>query len=122
MRAVIISMSDLVLAVMEVTTGASPGVKNVLPSLWLKIWSYSMPALQFGAKPYSQPTPTVPPQRVRSAEANPMPVAVSNKSHRWLATAGTAFDITQGGIPGVANLTREETQCIDFGSPGIRGK
>jgi hypothetical protein len=27
-------------------------------------WSYSTPIDQFGAKPYSRPTPTVPPQRV----------------------------------------------------------
>jgi hypothetical protein len=27
-------------------------------------WSYSTPTDQFGAKPYSRPTPTVPPQRV----------------------------------------------------------
>ena len=29
-------------------------------------WSYSMPAVQFWAKPYSRPAPTVPPQRVSS--------------------------------------------------------
>ena len=69
----------------------SPGVKNVLLLFSLKIKSYSIPALQFGAKPYSQPTPTVPAHRVRSAEANPTPVKVLNKSQRWSATAAPPF-------------------------------
>ena len=36
----------------------------------MNMWSYSMPADQFGAKPYSKPTPTTPPQRVSLAEAS----------------------------------------------------
>jgi hypothetical protein len=36
-------------------------------------WSYSKPTVQFGVKPYSQPTPTVPPQRVLLAENRPIP-------------------------------------------------
>src|SRR6185295_10261578 len=48
-------------------------------------WSYSTPKDQFGAKPYSHPTPTVPPQRVALAEANSKPVSVSRmlKLGKW---------------------------------------
>src|ERR1700742_1861739 len=38
-------------------------VKVRVCEVW-KIWSYSMAADQFGAKPYSRPAPTVPPQFV----------------------------------------------------------
>ena len=39
-------------------------------------WSYSRPNDQFGVKPYSNPTPTVPPQRVALAEASSTLISV----------------------------------------------
>ena len=54
-------------------------------------WSYSTPNDQFGAKPYSNPTPTVPPQRVALAEASSMPVRLSRMLKRLLVTAAPPF-------------------------------
>ena len=46
-----------------------------------------MPTDQFGVKPYSQPTPTAPPQRVELAEATLTPPGVLQMSNRFLVTA-----------------------------------
>ena len=54
-------------------------------------WLYSTPNDQFGVKPYSNPTPTVPPQRVALAEASSMPVNVSRMLKRLLVTAAPPF-------------------------------
>src|SRR4051812_22039561 len=79
-----------------------------------------MPAVQFGAKPYSRPTPITPPQRVRSACAMPMPGAVSQISNAG-CDGSAALYIKQRCVPGVTNLPRdEEPQAIDVGFPGVR--
>src|SRR6476469_6147962 len=49
-------------------------------------WSYSAPTDQFGAKPYSKPTPTVAPQRVELAEAHKV-LTVSQTLKRLPVTA-----------------------------------
>src|SRR3954470_17041293 len=54
-------------------------------------WSYSTPNDQFGAKPYSNPTPTVPPQRVELAAASSMPVTLLKMLKRLLVTAAPPF-------------------------------
>ena len=54
-------------------------------------WSYSIPADQFGAKPYSQPTPTVPPQRVALCAASSVPEGVSRTLKRLSVTAAPPF-------------------------------
>src|SRR3954452_14837907 len=61
--------------------------ENELLAVPINRWSYSMPADQFGAKPYSQPTPTVPPQRVALAAANSFPLSVPRMLKRLLVTA-----------------------------------
>src|SRR5689334_20622449 len=55
---------------------ASVVVKELL-AFPIQRWSYSMPNDQFGVKPYSKPTPNVPPQRVAPDVTRPTPVAVS---------------------------------------------
>ncbi len=55
--------------------------RHKLFELPINRWSYSIPADQFGAKPYSNPTPTVPPQRVELAEAK---VVAGTRNTRFL--------------------------------------
>ena len=66
-----------ILADPAVTKAASTGLRpeNELLASPMNRWSYSRPTDQFGAKPYSNPTPTTPPQRVELADANSMPVS-----------------------------------------------
>ena len=47
--------------------------ENELFAFPIHRWSYSTPKDQFGAKPYSNPTPKVPPQRVAVAATRPPP-------------------------------------------------
>ena len=65
--------------------------ENVLFESPMKRWSYSRPTDQFGVKPYSNPTPKAPPQRVELAEAKPTPVAVSLMKTVLLVTAAPPF-------------------------------
>ena len=54
-------------------------------------WLYSMPADQFGAKPYSKPTPTVAPQRVELAEKSSTSPSVVRMLKLLLVTAAPPF-------------------------------
>src|SRR3954454_5688047 len=65
--------------------------ENELLASPMNKWSYSTPNDQFGAKPYSNPTPTTPPQRVEPAEASSAPVAVLRMLKRLLVTAAPPF-------------------------------
>src|SRR6516164_11378408 len=65
--------------------GSMPTVK-VLFARPMNRWSYSTPNDQFGVKPYSKPTPTVPPQRVELVEAH-KPLTVSQRLKRLPVTA-----------------------------------
>jgi hypothetical protein len=67
-----------------------------------------MPADQFGAKPYSNPTPTVPPKRVELAEATPTPpnrgeYVITIARHRH-----AALHVQQRRIPGITELAGEK--------------
>ena len=75
------------------TKAASTGVRpvNELLASPMNRWLYSTPNDQFGVKPYSNPTPTVPPQRVALAEASSKPVSVSRMLKRLLVTAAPPF-------------------------------
>src|SRR5437762_6086315 len=85
MRKVTISTSWLIRLSAPATMGLATE-KELLASPMNK-WSYSTPKDQFGAKPYSNPTPTAPPQRVALAEASSTPVAVLRMLKRLLVTA-----------------------------------
>src|SRR5690242_19986269 len=77
----------------SLSTAASRGsaTEKELFACPMNRWSYSIPADQFGAKPYSTPAPTVAPQRVLLAETRPMPVVLSNMLNRLLVTAAPPF-------------------------------
>src|ERR1700719_3827136 len=97
MRAVTISTSWVIrslrkAALIGLTT------ENELFELPINRWSYSIPADQFGAKPYSQPTPTVPPQRVALAAASSAPVSVLSMLKRLLVTAAPPFKYTSAPL------------------------
>src|ERR1700723_1496795 len=68
--------------------------ENELFELPMKRWSYSTPTDQFGVKPYSNPTPTVPPQRVAVAAASSVLVSVSSMLKRLLVTAAPPLTYT----------------------------
>src|SRR5271169_4063747 len=57
----------------------------------MKRWSYSRPSDQFGVKPYSNPRPKAPPQRVELAEARPIPPTVELTVEVLLVTAAPPF-------------------------------
>src|SRR5580692_6150739 len=57
----------------------------------MKRWSYSTPTDQFGVKPYSNPVPRTPPQRVELAEARPIPPMVELTVKVLFVTAPPAF-------------------------------
>ena len=84
-------------------------------------WLYSTPNDQFGAKPYSNPTPTVPPQRVALAEASSMPVNVVEDAKAVARHRRTALYVEQRLIPGVADLAGKEADAIGFGASGEAG-
>ena len=90
MRAVTMSTSWLIRLLKK---AAAAGVRpvNVLLASPMNRWLYSTPNDQFGAKPYSNPTPTVPPQRVALAEASSVPKTFSRTLKRLLVTAAPPF-------------------------------
>ena len=57
----------------------------------MKRRSYSRPTVQFGEKPYSNPSPTVPPQRVELAPPAVTPVAMFVTSTKLRAVAAPPF-------------------------------
>ena len=71
-----------------------------------KMWLYSAPIDQFGAKPNSRPAPTVPPQR-HAAERS----VVLGADH-----SRAALDVEQHVVPGVTDLTGDQTERIDLGA------
>ena len=76
-----------------------------------------MPADQFGAKPYSNPTPMVPPQRVDVAKF----ADASNRGGLQKTVARrrrAALHIQQRCVPGVTDLTGEKAQAGDLGRIG----
>src|SRR5689334_22381527 len=74
---------------MRLTAPATMGltIVNELFELPMKRWSYSTPNDQFGVKPYSNPTPRAPPQRVELADATVAQQAVVTMSKRLSVTA-----------------------------------
>src|SRR4030095_3616279 len=89
MRAVTISTSWLT-RLFKNAAGSAAVVKLLL-ELPIHRWLYSTPNDQFGVKPYSNPTPTVPPQRVELAEANSKPEMLSRTLKRLLVPAAPPF-------------------------------
>src|SRR5256885_3283479 len=89
MRKVTISTSWLIRLRAPATIGLT--TENELLASPMNRWSYSRPTDQFGAKPYSNPTPTTPPQRVELAEASSTPVSVVRMLARLLVTAAPPF-------------------------------
>ena len=83
-------------------------------------WLYSTPNDQFGAKPYSNPTPTVPPQRVALAEASSAPVSVIEDAKAVACHRRAALYVEQRCIPGVADLAGKEADAIGLGASGER--
>ena len=81
-------------------------------------WSYSTPNDQFGAKPYSNPTPTVPPQRVALAEASSTPVSVLEDAKAVARHRRAALYVQQRCVPGVADLAGKEADAIGLGARG----
>src|SRR6476620_725699 len=90
MRKVSISTSWLIRLLSAPTTSGLTNVNELLESPMNK-WSYSTPNDQFGAKPYSNPTPTAPPQRVALAAASSTPVRLLKTLKRLLVTAAPPF-------------------------------
>ena len=75
-------------------------------------WLYSTPNDQFGAKAYSTPAPTVPPQRVSSARSSTVP-----RQQAFIAVVGhrrTALDVEQDVVGGIADLTGEQAERVDL--------
>src|SRR5579872_6849917 len=64
---------------------------NERSELPMKRWSYSIPTDQLGPKPYSNPVPTTPPQRVEFAETRSTPVAVELIAKLVFVTAAPPF-------------------------------
>ena len=91
---------------------------NELLALPMNRWSYSTPNDQFGVKPYSNPTPTVPPQRVELAEASSVPKTFSRMLKRLLGHRRAALYVEQRCVPGVADLAGKEADTIGFGASG----
>src|SRR5580692_8620012 len=85
---------------------------NATLGLPMKRWSYSIPTDQFGAKPYSMPAPTAPPQRVSLAVLNTMLGPV--KKELYLLS-----QIQQRVVPGVADLAGEQADRVHLGLVGI---
>ena len=85
-------------------------------------WSYSTPADQFGAKPYSRPTPTAPPQRVSSlVEATRTPVPVIKHAVAIRGHGRAALDVEQHVVGGVADLAGEQAERVDLRVVGDAG-
>ena len=115
MRKVTISTSWLIrLLRKSALTGLT--TENELLELPINRWSYSIPADQFGAKPYSQPTPTVPPQRVALAAASSLPPSVAKTLKRLSCYCRAALEVKQRSVPGIPDLTGEEAHAIGFGA------
>ena len=97
MRAVIMSTSWLILLF---TKAALIGLtsENELLASPMKRWLYSTPNDQFGVKPYSNPTPMVPPQRVAVADANSAPAIVLRMLKRLLVTAAPPFTYSRAAF------------------------
>src|SRR5215217_5510911 len=89
MRKVSISTSCLTRLLSTPATNA--GDENELLRSPMNRWSYSTPNDQFGAKPYSNPTPTAAPQRVALAAASSTPVMLLRTLKRLLVTAAPPF-------------------------------
>ena len=66
-------------------------IENELLASPIHRWLYSTPNDQFGAKPYSNPTPTVPPQRVALTAASSTLLIVVRMLKRLLVTAAPPF-------------------------------
>src|SRR5260370_36961916 len=90
MRKVTISTSWLIRLLSAPTTSGLTNVNELLESP-MNRWSYSTPNDQFGAKPYSHPTPTVPPQRVELHAATSIPVLLLRTLKLLLVTAAPPF-------------------------------
>ena len=80
------STSWLIRLLRNPTMRGSVAVKELL-EFPIHKWSYSTPKDQFGEKPYSKPTPRVPPQRVALDVTRPVPVTVSDMVKLLLVTA-----------------------------------
>ncbi len=81
----------------------------------IRRWSHSAPIDQFGAKPYSNPTPSVPPQRVEPDVTRPVPVAISNMLKPRYAKATVVFS-------SVAPRGRCASLCAVCGSDVSQGE
>ncbi len=71
-----------------------------------------MPADQFGAKPYSNPTPTVPPQRVALAAASSAPEALLRMLKRVSRHRSAALEVQQRRIPCITDLAGKKADAI----------
>ena len=92
--------------------------ENELLASPMNRWSYSTPNDQFGVKPYSNPTPTVPPQRVELAAANSKPVSGVEDAKAVARHRRAALYVKQRCIPGVADLAGKEADAIGLGASG----
>ena len=94
---------------------------NELFALPINRWSYSIPADQFGAKPYSHPTPTVPPQRVALAAASSTPTGGIEDAKAVVRHRRAALDVKQRGVPSITDLAGEKADAVGFGAGRERG-
>ncbi|WP_198024888.1 hypothetical protein [Bradyrhizobium sp. Cp5.3] len=78
-------------------------------------WSYSMPTEQLEAKPNSRPAPTVPPQRVFAAVVDWQPSRKVEDPEFVADDRSVTFHIEQHVISGIADLAREQAECINLG-------
>ena len=85
---------------------------NVLLASPMNRWLYSTPNDQFGAKPYSNPTPTVPPQRVALTAASSVPRNVLKDAKAVARHRRAALYVKQRLISGVADLAGKEADGI----------
>ena len=96
-------------------------IENELLASPIHRWLYSTPNDQFGVKPYSKPTPRVPPQRVALTEANSTLSKCSEEAVAIARHRRAALYVKQRCIPSVADLAGEEADTIGRGASGEKG-
>ena len=74
-----------------------------------------MPADQFGAKPYSRPAPTVPPQRVsRRYWSNSVPGGKSKITETIVGDGRATLHVEQYVVAGPTDLAGEQAERVDL--------
>ena len=77
-------------------------------------WSYWTPNDQLGVKPYSNPTPRVPPQRVALCRNQTSPSDRVQYREAIVGYSRAALDIEKRHVPGPTDLAGEEADAVSF--------